>query len=216
MIAVTSMHGLMQAQDDAAFKAILHSADLTVPDGMPLVWLARRHGYPLKRRVYGPELMQTVCCETGKQYRHFFLGAADGVAERLATTFRDAHQVSVAGTYSPPFRPLAAAEDADLVALINRTAPDVLWVGLGTPKQERWMSEHRDKLAVPVMVGVGAAFDFLAGVTPCAPRWMRENGFEWLFRLMTEPRRLWRRYLIAGSRFVWYVILEQTGLARFD
>jgi exopolysaccharide biosynthesis WecB/TagA/CpsF family protein len=212
MVAVTSMHGVMEAQDDATFKAILNSADLTVPDGMPLVWLGRRQGHALPRRVYGPELMQT-CLESGAPHRHFFLGAGEGVAERLAAKFRDSHQLLVVGTYCPPFD---AAEDVDVVALINRAAPDVLWVALGTPKQERWMAQHRDKLDVPVVLGVGAAFDFLAGVTAWAPPWMRENGLEWLFRLISEPRRLWRRYVLAGSRFVWRVLLEQTGLARFE
>ncbi|MGH7787074.1 MAG: WecB/TagA/CpsF family glycosyltransferase [Candidatus Binatia bacterium] len=206
----------MEAQDDPAFKTILNAADLTVPDGMPLVWLARRDGYALKRRVYGPELMQTVCLGSGRRYRHFFLGAADGVAAQLAASLRASHQLSIVGTYAPPFRPSDTSADVDVVAMINRAAPDVLWVALGTPKQERWMAEHRDRLTVPVVVGVGAAFDFLAGVTPWAPPWMRENGLEWLFRLVSEPSRLWRRYVIAGSRFVGRVILERTGLARFE
>ncbi len=214
-IAVTNAHVVTEAQRDPSFKDILNSASLAVPDGMPLVWLGRRRGYPLKRRVYGPELMETFCRETGPKYRHFFYGGAPGVPERLADALAKKYNVQVVGTFSPPFRPLTPEEDAEVVELINRAEPDVLWVGLGAPKQERWMYEHRDKLRVPVMVGVGAAFDFLAGVKPRAPRWMQEHGLEWLFRLLTEPRRLWRRYLIYGPKFVFYVILDELGLKRF-
>lgn len=215
-IAVTGMHGVMVAQEEKDFKKVLNSADLVVPDGMPLVWLGRRRGYPLRRRVYGPELMETFCRETGSRYKHFLYGGAPGVAERLAKTLRRKYQVRVAGTFSPPFRPLTAEEDAEVVGLINRAEPDILWVGLSTPKQEHWMYDHREKLHVPVMVGVGAAFDFLSGLKPMAPRWMQEHGLEWLFRLLTEPRRLWRRYLVCGSKFVFYVLLEELKIRTFD
>jgi N-acetylglucosaminyldiphosphoundecaprenol N-acetyl-beta-D-mannosaminyltransferase len=126
------------------------------------------------------------------------------------------HGVQVAGTYSPPFRPLTVEEDRELVDLIHAASPDVLWIGLSTPKQERWMYEHRDKIGVPVMLGVGAAFDLNTKRLKQAPRWMRENGLEWFFRLLTEPRRLWRRYLVFGSHFVFNVCLEFLGLKQFE
>lgn len=207
-IAVTGMHGVMEAQQNPSFKDVLNAADLVVPDGMPLVWLARRHGYPLARRVYGPDLMQAFCGKTGGRYRHFFYGGAPRVPDRLIQVLAQRFGIGIAGAYSPPFRPLREEEEEEIVALIHRAAPDILWVGLSTPKQELWMHEHRARVRVPVIVGVGAAFDFLTGRVKQAPFWMREHGLEWLFRLIQEPRRLWRRYLIYGSKFAWQVSLE--------
>jgi N-acetylglucosaminyldiphosphoundecaprenol N-acetyl-beta-D-mannosaminyltransferase len=209
-IAVTGMHGITVAQEDTEFKQILNSANLVVPDGMPLVWLGRYNGLPLKRRVYGPELMDTFCRETGPKYRHFFYGGAEGIPEQLAELFQENYGIRVAGTYSPPFRPLTKEEDSWVVSLINSSSADVLWVGLSTPKQERWMYQHKDRLAVPVLLGVGAAFDLNTGNLRQAPRWMQEHGLEWLFRLLAEPKRLWRRYLLCGPSFVWKVGLELT------
>jgi len=215
-IAVTGMHGVTEAQHDASFKQILNSADLVVPDGMPLVWLGRRQGYPLERRVYGPELMQSFCQSTGQKYRHFFYGGAEGVADCLGGIFQQRYGVSVAGTYAPPFKAPTNKERQEIVTRIQAAAPDVLWVGFSTPKQERWMYEYKNKLRGPVMVGVGAAFDINTGAVRQAPSWMRENGLEWLFRLLQEPGRLWRRYLIYGSEFAWNVSLELLGLKRFQ
>jgi N-acetylglucosaminyldiphosphoundecaprenol N-acetyl-beta-D-mannosaminyltransferase len=215
-IAVTGMHGVTEAQHDPCFKEILNSADLVVPDGMPLVWLGRRHGHRLRRRVYGPELMQTFCRRTGPEYRQFFYGGTPSVLGLLSTLMESKYNTNVVGSYSPPFRPLSKDEDEEIVALIHAAKPDVLWIGLSTPKQERWMHEHRPKLQVPVVVGVGAAFDLNSGRTRQAPSWMRERGLEWSFRLFQEPRRLWRRYLIYGSEFVWNVVSELLSLRRFD
>jgi len=216
-IAVTGMHGVTEAQHDAALKEVLNSADLVVPDGMPLVWLGRWRGFGLKRRVYGPELMLEFCRATAsKGYRHFFYGGAPGVAGELAGRLRRQFpSLQVVGTYSPPFRPVTPEEDAQVAHMICEARPDVLWVGLSTPKQERWMSEHRDRLDAPVMVGAGAAFDLNTGRVKQAPRWMREHGLEWFWRLLAEPRRLWRRYLIGGAEFVWLVALELLGLKKF-
>jgi N-acetylglucosaminyldiphosphoundecaprenol N-acetyl-beta-D-mannosaminyltransferase len=213
-IAVTGMHGVTEAQHDPLFKQILNSADLVVPDGMPLVWLGRHDGHPLERRVYGPELMQTFCRATGSKYRHFFYGGMPGVAALIANVLESQHGINVVGHYSPPFRPLSNQEDEEVVSLINAVRPDVLWIGLSTPKQERWMYEHRPRLLVPAMVGVGAAFDLNSGRSRQAPRWMREHGLEWFFRLLQEPRRLWKRYLIYGSEFACRVILELLSLRR--
>jgi N-acetylglucosaminyldiphosphoundecaprenol N-acetyl-beta-D-mannosaminyltransferase len=215
-IAVTGMHGIMEAQQDPGFRSILKAADLVVPDGMPLVWLGRWHGHALGRRVYGPELVETFCRATGPLYRHFFYGGGPGVADRLADVLKQRYGINTVGTYSPPFRPLSEEENAQVSCQIQGAAPDVVWVGLSTPKQERWMCEQRHRLTVPLMAGVGAAFDFVAGTMKQAPAWMRENGLEWLFRLSHEPRRLWRRYLISGSKFVWNVFLELLGFKKFN
>ena len=216
-IAVTGMHGVREAQHDPALKEVLNSADLVVPDGMPLVWLGRWRGYALRRRVYGPELMLEFCRATAsKGYRHFFYGGAPSVADELASRLaRQFPGLQAVGTYAPPFRPLTPDEDAQVARMIRGAKPDVLWVGLSTPKQERWMHEHRDKLDAPVMVGVGAAFDLNTGRVKQAPAWMREHGLEWFWRLLMEPRRLWRRYLIGGAEFVWLVALELLGLRKF-
>src|SRR5438552_4027506 len=209
-VAPTSMHGIVEAQRDTSFKKILNSTDAVVPDGMPLVWLGRRSGLHLPRRVYGPDLLLEFCKTTaGRGYRHFFYGGEPGVPERLAESLkRRFPAVEVCGTFSPPFRPLNSEEENGIFNLISSAGPDVLWVGLGTPKQERWMHEHRDRLHVPVVVSVGAAFDLLSGRRYQAPRWMREHGLEWLFRLLQEPRRLWRRYLVYGARFLVYLAVD--------
>jgi len=215
-IAVTGMHGVTEAQHDDSFKNILNSADLVVPDGMPLVWLGRWHGFQLRRRVYGPELMQTFCCTTGSKYRHFFYGGMPDVPTCLAKTLEEKCGLTTVGHYSPPFRALSEDEDDKVVAMINAANPDVLWIGLSTPKQERWMYEHKRKLQVPVVIGVGAAFDLNSGRARQAPRWMREHGLEWCFRLLQEPRRLWKRYLVYGSEFVCRVASELLLRRRFD
>lgn len=215
-IAVTGMHGISESQREPHFKEILNGADLVVPDGMPLVWLGKRHGHALKRRVYGPELMQTFCEQTGAKYRHFLYGGAPGVPEHLAAVLRVRYGISVVGTYSPPFRTVTSEEDEQIMDRIHAANPDILWVGLSTPKQERWMHEHRHRLCVPVLVGVGAAFDLHSGRTKQAPVWMREHGLEWSFRLFQEPRRLWRRYLINGSLFLVGVASELLSLRRYD
>jgi len=215
-IAVTGMHGVTEAQHDDAFKVILNSADLVVPDGMPLVWLGRWHGHALQRRVYGPELMQTFCRQTGPKYRHYLYGGMAGVPDLLARVMKERFAINVVGSYSPPFRALTPDEDSEILERIHHAQPDVLWVGLSTPKQERWMYEHRPRLRVPVVVGVGAAFDLNSGRAVQAPRWMQEHGLEWSFRLLQEPRRLWRRYIVYGSEFVWNVATELLALRKFE
>jgi N-acetylglucosaminyldiphosphoundecaprenol N-acetyl-beta-D-mannosaminyltransferase len=211
-VAVTGMHGIAESRTDVDFMRALDSADLVVPDGMPLVWLGRWHRHPLKRRVYGPELMETFCSETGMNYRHFFYGGGPGTAQKLADSLHQRHGIVVAGTYCPPFHPLTEEEQRDITSSIEEASPDVLWVGLSTPKQEKWMHHNRERLAVRVMLGVGAAFDFNSGKTRQAPRWMQENGLEWLFRLSAEPQRLWRRYLVSIPKAAGLVFLELVGL----
>ena len=217
-VAVTGMHGVSESRRDPTFRSILNSAGMVVPDGMPLVWIGRLRGFGLRRRVYGPELMLEFCRATSDRgLRHFFYGGAPGVADALAQRMTERFPgLVVAGTWCPPFRPLTPEEDADVVARINESNADVVWVGLSTPKQERWMHQHRDVLHVPVMVGVGAAFDMHTGRVKQAPVWMREHGLEWFFRLVQEPRRLWHRYIVLGSQFAFNASLELAGLKRFD
>lgn len=214
-IAVTGMHGVTEAQSDPSFKSVLRSSDLVVPDGMPLIWIARSRGFPLERRVYGPELMATFCDVTRDRFGHFLYGGEPEVVAKLAGVLRERFGTRVVGTISPPFRPLTEDESRQVTGTINASRADVVWVGLSTPKQELWMHDHRHLLQVPVSVGVGAAFDLLAGVKKTAPSWMQDRGLEWLYRLSQEPRRLWRRYLIGGSKFVLWLALERAGLRDF-
>jgi N-acetylglucosaminyldiphosphoundecaprenol N-acetyl-beta-D-mannosaminyltransferase len=203
-VCVTGVHGVMESRRDAELRRIHNDSGLTTPDGMPMVWAGHRAGAGHMRRVYGPDLMLAVCSMAAERsWSSYFYGGAQGVpdllAERLVARFPG---LEVAGTYSPPFRPLAPDEDRAVVERINRATPDLVWVGLSTPKQERWMAAHIELLAVPALLGVGAAFDIHAGLLPQAPGWMQGGGLEWLYRLYREPRRLWRRYLRNNPRFV--------------
>lgn len=217
-VCVANTHVVMEAQQDASFKEVINSADLCVPDGMPLVWVGRLRGYRLKRRVYGPDLMLAFCeFSAHKGFGHYFYGGAPSVGQQLAQAMLNRFPgLKIAGVCSPPFRALTAAEDEEAVEKINQASPEVLWVGLGCPKQERWMYDHCERLKVPVMIGVGQAFDIFAGRVYQAPRWMREHGLEWVFRLLQEPRRLWRRYLIHGSEFSVLALLELLGWKKFQ
>jgi N-acetylglucosaminyldiphosphoundecaprenol N-acetyl-beta-D-mannosaminyltransferase len=217
-IAVTGMHGITEARHKPELRQSLADADLVVPDGMPVIWIGRFRGHHLPRRVYGPELMLRFCETTSwAGYRHYFLGGAPGVLEKLAASLeKRCPGVTIVGMHSPAFGPATPEEDSATVKNINLAAPDVLWLGLGTPRQEIWMLEHREKVKVPVIIGVGAAFDLLSSRKTQAPEWMRERGLEWLFRLLQEPRRLWKRYLVGGCEFVICVLLELLGLWRFE
>lgn len=205
------------ARADAALRRAYNAALLTTPDGMPLVWLGRWHGHRGITRVYGPDLLLATC-DAGRAagLRHFFYGGAPGVAEQLraALTARFPGLV-VAGTFTPPFRELTADELAALQRQVAAARPDVLWVGLSTPKQEQFMAATWDRLEAGVLVGVGAAFDFHSGRVPQAPRWMQRGGLEWLHRLATEPRRLWRRYLVHNPLFVIRTLAQLAGLRRY-
>ena len=215
-VAVTGMHGVSEVLRDPSLREVINQAGMVVPDGMPLVWLARWHGISIRRRVTGAELMQAFCEQTGSHYRHFFYGGAPGVAEDLAQKLNRRFGIIVAGTYTPPFRPLTDQEEIEIVARVQDATPDVLWVGLSTPKQERWMSAHCLSLAVPVMLGVGAAFDMHSDRLTRAPVWVQDLGLEWFYRLLAEPRRLWRRYLVMIPSAVWSVMLELLHVVRYD
>ena len=218
-IGVTGVHGVMEAQADAIFKNILNQAFLCTPDGMPMVWAGKLDGHPEMARVYGPDLMLEVCAwsETSG-CRHFFYGGADGVADLLAQKLKAKFpRLQVAGTLHPavPYS-LNAAEEKALAAQISAARPDVLWVGLSTPKQEKFMAEFLPQLDATLMVGVGAAFDFHAGRTRQAPRWMQRSGLEWFYRLCSEPRRLGRRYLRNNPLFVGKFFAQLlTGLKKY-
>ena len=175
---VTNVHVIVEGRQDPSFGEVLQSVDLCIPDGMPFVWIGRRRGHALYKRVCGPDLLIDFCRTTKDAgYTHFFLGGRPGVANKLANELlRRFPGVRVAGICSPPFRKLTHLEDEEMTEQINRAAPDVLWVRLGCPKQERWMREHQDNLRIPVVVGVGQAFDIHSGETPQLPLWMRENG----------------------------------------
>jgi N-acetylglucosaminyldiphosphoundecaprenol N-acetyl-beta-D-mannosaminyltransferase len=211
-VCITGVHGVMECQRDEALRRIHNAAGLVTPDGMPLVWLSRWYGHGHVERVYGPDLM-LACCErsVARGDRHFFYGGGTGVAERLIERLRDRFPgLNVVGSHTPGFAPSTPAEDAEVVGRINRADPDIVWVGLSTPKQERWMAEHAGRVRAPLLIGVGAAFDFHAGLKRQAPRWVQRAGLEWSFRLATEPRRLWRRYLRNNPAFVWRVLLQVT------
>lgn len=216
-VTITGVHGIMESQRDEELRRIHNRAGLVTPDGMPLVWVSRLAGRREVRRVYGPHLMLALCARSlEKGYRHYLYGGGEGVPERLAERLGARFPgLRIVGSFSPPFRSLTPEEDADVVERINTARPDIVWVGLSTPKQERWMAAHRGRLEAPVLIGVGAAFDFHAGLKRQAPRWVQQSGLEWMFRLGTEPRRLWKRYLRNNPLFVYSIVLQATGIRRY-
>ena len=216
-IVNTGMHGIMEAHRDPEFKQILNSADLLAPDGILTILIARLHGYRISKRDTGPELLWRFS-EIGnrKAYKYFFYGDTEETLKLLCSRLQGQFpNVRTVGYHSPPFRTLTTQEDESVVHAINQAKPDVLWVGLGIPKQERWIAEHRDKLNVPVVVGAGASFKFLSGTVSRAPAWLRNLGFEWLWRLIQEPKRVWRRALIDAPQFIGLVFLQLTGMRKF-
>jgi N-acetylglucosaminyldiphosphoundecaprenol N-acetyl-beta-D-mannosaminyltransferase len=216
-ICVTGVHGVMEAQDDESFKKILNESFLCTPDGMPMVWAGKHAGHREIRRVYGPDLMLDVCAwsETSGA-KHFFYGGADGVAELLAQKLKEKFpKLQVVGTFTPPFRALNGIEVSGLQKIISEAKPDIFWVGLSTPKQEKFMAEFLPKLDATLMVGVGAAFDFHSGRVKQAPRWMQRSGLEWLFRLGSEPRRLAKRYFRNNPLFVLKFFAQLAGLKKY-
>ena len=217
-ICVTGVHGVMEAQSDINLKRILNESFLTTPDGVPTVWLGRWHGHSNITRVYGPDLMLALCRHGVAQgYRHFLFGGKAGVAEQLKASLENrCPGVKIVGTYTPPFRPLAKAEERELIEQLASTRTDVFWVGLSTPKQERFMSAYSGLLPVQLMVGVGAAFDLLSGSLSEAPDWMKTSGLQWLYRLIKEPRRLWRRYLTNNPAFIVLTCLQLARLRKYD
>ena len=217
-ICVTGVHGVMEAQADTAFRKILNEAFLCTPDGMPMVWAGKLSGHTGMSRVYGPDLMLDVCAWSEKNpCRHFFFGGAAGAAEALRDKLTARFPgLQVAGCYTPPFRALNAAEQKQLQETVRSARPDILWVGLSTPKQEKFMAEFLPRLDVTLMIGVGAAFDFLSGRVKQAPRWMQRSGLEWCYRLCREPRRLARRYFRNNPLFTVKIAAQFCGLRKYS
>jgi N-acetylglucosaminyldiphosphoundecaprenol N-acetyl-beta-D-mannosaminyltransferase len=216
-VCVTGVHGVMEAQKDPRLRAILNGSFLNTPDGMPMVWIGKLNGCREMDRVYGPDLMLMVCEFTrDKGYSHFLYGGGEGVAEELKRNLEGKFPgIKIAGVCTPPFRPLTETEEAELVRTVNEKKPDIIWVGLSTPKQEKFMAQFRDRLDATLLFGVGAAFDFHAGRVRQAPRWMQRTGLEWFFRLCCEPRRLWRRYLKNNPLFALRFLCQWTGLKKY-
>jgi N-acetylglucosaminyldiphosphoundecaprenol N-acetyl-beta-D-mannosaminyltransferase len=212
------VYTLMQGNERADVRAALNGAEWVTPDGMPVVWSLRALGARDVARVYGPDLMLALSEVAARRgFSQFYLGGAPGVAESLAGRLQARFPgLEVAGTACPPYRDLAPAEEGSLVDRVNASGAQVVWVGLGSPKQDLWMARNRPRLNAPLLVGVGAAFDFLTERRKQAPAWLRANGLEWLFRLAAEPRRLWRRYLVYNPKFTAALALQLTGLRRYE
>lgn len=214
----SGMHGLMEAHRDSNLRDIFGSADLLAPDGILIVLVARLRGFKLRKKNTGPDVLwkfARLASERG--YTNYFYGDEEPVLQRMEAALKESYpNLKIVGHRSPPFRQLTPEEDAADVEAINMAAPDVLWVGLGMPKQERWINEHRAKLRVSVAVGAGAAFKFVSGEVSRGPSWLRNLGLEWLFRLISEPKRIWRRIFIDAPQFIVLVALEFIGLRKYD
>ena len=205
-VCVCNVHAVMASAEDPQLRAALLGSSINVPDGQPLVWALNLLGHSLNARVYGPELMARHCARAATSGQRIYLygGRNQGALVQLALNLRQRYPgVRIVGGYSPPHRPLSPEERDAVTKEINSSRADVVWVGIGVPKQEKWMADMRPRLDAPVLAGVGAAFDFHAGLVPQAPNWIQDSGLEWAYRLAHEPRRLWRRYLRYNPRFVY-------------
>jgi N-acetylglucosaminyldiphosphoundecaprenol N-acetyl-beta-D-mannosaminyltransferase len=217
-VCLCNVSTIMQCRRAEAFRQVVNGAGMRAPDGMPLVWLARLSGQRRVTRVYGPDLMVAVMAQSAARgLRHYFYGGGPGIADRLEQVMTARFPgITVAGVLSPPFAPLNDLCTPAVAAAINERAPDIVWVGIGNPKQEWWMARMRPLLQAPVLIGVGAAFDFHTGVKAQAPRWMRHSGLEWLYRLVHEPLRLGPRYLVDNPWFVYEILLQKLRLKPFS
>lgn len=209
-ICLTGVHGIMEAHADPEFRDILNHAILNAPDGMPLSWIGRAQGHRAMDRVFGPDFMAAMCrASVDRRYRHFLYGGQPGVAEDLKRSLVQRFPgLQIVGTYTPPFRPLTPSEEAEFLSAVQSAQPDIVWIGLSTPKQERFMASWIDRLHVPLLVGVGAAFDYHTGRLRDSPRWIKRAGLQWLHRLAQDPRRLWRRYLRTHPAFLWHIAVH--------
>jgi N-acetylglucosaminyldiphosphoundecaprenol N-acetyl-beta-D-mannosaminyltransferase len=217
-VCVTSVHGVMEAQRDPKFRDILNHALLVTPDGMPTVWVGRLQGNSTMKRVFGPDLMLEVCRRSaGTGTRHFLYGGNPGIADELAERLRHWFPgITVMGTFTPPFRALEPSEQMALEEQMNAASPDIVWVGLSTPKQEKFMAANFQRLPCKIMIGVGAAFDLHTGRVKDAPQWIKDAGLQWAHRLCQEPGRLWKRYLVNNSAFLAALTLQLTGLRHYS
>jgi len=217
-VCVTGVHGVMEAQKDEVFRRALNSAMLVTPDGMPTVWMGKAQGHRDMDRVFGPEFMWNVCSDSvSRQVTHFLYGGNPGVAEQLRDNLCNSFPgLKIVGTYTPPFRPLNPDEESELIEQVSQASPDFFWVGLSTPKQERFMAAYLDKLDTRVMVGVGAAFDVHTGRIKDCDQWIKRAGLQWAHRLMQEPRRLWKRYLINNPKFIVCAVSQLVGFSDYS
>jgi N-acetylglucosaminyldiphosphoundecaprenol N-acetyl-beta-D-mannosaminyltransferase len=207
-VTVTGAHGIVESVYSEQVLQAHKQAALVLPDGMPLVWLGRLLGFTAIDRVYGPDLMESVFSRRElRELRHFFYGSTPDVIDRLASIIRARFgEFNLIGTHCPPVRPMGFDEDEEVITHIRQLRPQIVWVALSTPKQELWLAKHMQRIGSGVGVGVGAAFDLVSGTTRQAPVWIQRSGFEWMFRLMVEPRRLLRRYLFIVPRFLYYML----------
>ncbi|MCB5183696.1 WecB/TagA/CpsF family glycosyltransferase [Methylobacillus gramineus] len=211
-VCICNVHSVVSATQSPEFEAIINQADMATPDGAPVAWVIRRKGEPSQERINGPDLMWKYCAHAESTGESIFLyggmqNTLDILRGKLAQHFP---KLKIAGMYSPPFRPLTAKEDQSVINQINQSGAGTVWISLGCPKQEKWMAEHKGKINA-VMVGVGAAFDYHAGTIVRAPLWMQKSGLEWLHRLASEPRRLWKRYLVTNSLFIFHILKNSIG-----
>jgi len=216
-VCLTGVHGIVEAQRDRGLKSIFAEALLVAPDGMPAVWMGRLQGFSAMKRVFGPDLMVYIMGRAEfRECVHFFCGGEPGVAERLREEILWRFPwVQIAGTYSPPFRAMTAKEENELEIKVRLLRPDIVWVGLSTPKQERFMARYLPVLDTKLMIGVGAAFLFHTGAIQDSPKWVKQAGLQWLHRLLQEPSRLWKRYLLNNPRFIFCALLQIVGLKEY-
>jgi N-acetylglucosaminyldiphosphoundecaprenol N-acetyl-beta-D-mannosaminyltransferase len=210
VVCICNVHSVVTATREPEFGRVVNEADMATPDGAPVAWMLRHLGYGRQQRINGPDLMWRYCEQAQLHDESVFLfGSTEETLDKLETRLRTVFpKLKIAGSISPPFRDITAEEDANIVAQINASGAGTVWVSLGCPKQELWMAAHRGRINA-VMIGVGAAFEYHAGTTKRATKWMQDAGLEWLYRLCSDPRRLWKRYLVTNSLFIWYVIRER-------
>jgi N-acetylglucosaminyldiphosphoundecaprenol N-acetyl-beta-D-mannosaminyltransferase len=213
-ICMANVHGIMEAHRSSQISAIYAQSLITLPDGTPTVWVGRLQGHRHMQRVAGPDLMREIFRrEDFAPYTHFFYGGKEGVAEELRRRFAEQYPwARIVGTWTPPYGDLTLGEERELIGRIRRLKPDIIWVGISTPRQERFMHRYLDRLETTLMFGVGAAYDFHTGRIKDAPQWVKSIGMQWLHRLLQDPRRLWKRYLRSNSGFLWHIALQLAGL----
>jgi N-acetylglucosaminyldiphosphoundecaprenol N-acetyl-beta-D-mannosaminyltransferase len=217
-VCAAGVHGVMEALRDSDLRQALNNAVINVPDGMPMTWIGRLQGFRDMDRVFGPDLMLAMCrLSVERGYRNFLYGGKPGVAEQLSKTLQNRFPgLHVVGTYTPPFRSLTPEEEKDVLLQVQESQPHILWVGLSTPKQDRFMAHYVNYLQVPLMFGVGAAFDFHTGNIRDCSAWVKRAGLQWLHRLIQDPKHLWRRYLRNNPAFLWHIALQLSGLKRYE